>query len=221
MAGENSIIPISDEQAKALQEAFKLSGQSLETVRNFGRFLSKILGTVPEDLIGLAFGDALRFKRAENIERLGVQTEKRLRDGGVNSPKQVPLSLAIPLLSAAADENRDELVDLWARLLAAAMDPSRSDAIRLKFIEVVRAMDPIDALVLPFIRDLPNAQPTMRAVFASRLGRSEDQIEISFAHLCDLGCTAGNLGAEPTIRHLNLSKVTLTAFGRELLRALG
>jgi Abortive infection alpha len=216
----DNLVPISDEQAKALQEAFKLGGQGLETARAVGGFLSKVLGTAPEDLIGLLFGDALHAKRIENLARLAVKTQKVLQDLGVQSTEQVPLSVAVPLLGAAADESRDELVDLWARLLATAMDPSRSANLRLRFIEVVKAMDPIDALVLPLIRDISNGQPTQRAVFASRLERSEDEIEISFTHLCQLGCTIGNLGAEPSIRYLNLAKVNLTAFGRELLRAL-
>jgi hypothetical protein len=35
------------------------------------------------------------------------------------------ISLMLPLVIAAADEDRDELKEIWARLLAAAADPSR------------------------------------------------------------------------------------------------
>ncbi len=216
----DGIILVSDEQAKALQEGFKFAGQGLETARQLGSCLSKIFGTIPEDLIGIAFGDALHIKRGENINIMAAKSAKRLKDMGIETTQEVPLSIGLPLLAAAADENRDELVDLWARLLATAMDPSRSDCLRLKFIEVVRIMDPLDALVLQKLQNMPDGSPTLRNVYSSQLSRSEDEIEISFGHLCELGCAIGNLGKEPSIRNLNLDKVHLTAFGRSLLRAL-
>lgn len=210
---DSSLPALTDEQAKALQEGFK-------TARDLGGWLSKVFGTTPEDLVGLGFGDALRIKRRENIAILEAKSEQRLKDRGIHTTQEVPLSIGIPLLSAASDENRDELVDLWARLLATAMDPARADYLRLKFIDVVRLMDPIDALVLQKLQTMPTGSPTLRAVYASQLSRSEDEIEISFAHLSELGCAAGNLNIEPSVRNLNLDKVHLTAFGRSLLRAL-
>ena len=42
---------------------------------------------------------------------------------------EVPLSVALPLVAGAGEENREELVDLWARLLAAAMDRARQTAL--------------------------------------------------------------------------------------------
>ncbi len=50
----------------------------------------------------------------------------------------ISASLAIPLLSAAGDESRPELQDLWARLLANAMDPARANNLRIEFIEAVK-----------------------------------------------------------------------------------
>jgi hypothetical protein len=61
------------------------------------------------------------------------------------------LEICSPILEAAADEENDELQDLWSRLLAAAMDPNRRDAMRQSFIATVKRMDPIDALVLKAI----------------------------------------------------------------------
>ncbi len=50
MSDPGSIIPISDEQAKAIQEAIK-------ALQGVGGFLKQILGTVPEDLVGYFGGD--------------------------------------------------------------------------------------------------------------------------------------------------------------------
>jgi hypothetical protein len=46
MVSDNSLIPISDEQAKLGQEALKV-------LRGLGSFLEKVLGSVPEDLSGV------------------------------------------------------------------------------------------------------------------------------------------------------------------------
>ena len=39
--------------------------------------------------------------------------------GGATATEQPSISIALPLLIAAADESRDELQEIWARLLAA------------------------------------------------------------------------------------------------------
>jgi hypothetical protein len=57
------LIPISDEQAKAIQEALK-------TLRGLGGFLRETFGTIPEDLVGLLGGDRLKVLRAENLARI-------------------------------------------------------------------------------------------------------------------------------------------------------
>ena len=118
MADGNSLIPISDEQAKLGQEALKL-------LQGLGSFFGKALGSVPEDLAGYLGGDWLRARRVENIAKLLSSTKEKLEARGVKDTKPACLTLALPILRGAADESREELRDLWARLLAAAMDPSR------------------------------------------------------------------------------------------------
>jgi hypothetical protein len=49
----------------------------------------------------------------------------------------------LPLVISAADEDRDELQEIWARLLAAAADPARAKSFRIQFIEVAKQMDPL------------------------------------------------------------------------------
>jgi len=50
------------------------------------------------------------------------------------TPERPSISVLMPLLIAAADEERDELQEIWARLLAAAADPSRAGSFRNQFI---------------------------------------------------------------------------------------
>jgi len=115
----NEIIPVSDEQAKAIQEALK-------ALQGLGGFMKETFGTVPQDIVGLLGGDYLKVRRAENLYRMIEKAKKKLEDAHVNQP-DAPPSLAIPIMIAAADESRDELLDLWAALLAAALIPKRMD----------------------------------------------------------------------------------------------
>ena len=45
------------ETAKAVQEVAKTASKALEATSAAGKFLAKMLGTVPEDVVGLAGGD--------------------------------------------------------------------------------------------------------------------------------------------------------------------
>jgi hypothetical protein len=161
---DDSLIPISDEQAKLGQDLVK-------AVRDASGYFTDILGDLPKDLIGLLVGDRVKAKRIEKIEKLWQKTRERMRDGGIADPEPPSLKYAIPILQAVADEENEDLQDLWSRLLAAAMDPNRRDAMRQSFIRVVKQMDPIDALVLKAIRDQGgvNWEPAARDVIASIL----------------------------------------------------
>jgi hypothetical protein len=207
---ENSLIPVSDEQAKAIQEALK-------TLQGFGGFLEKTFGTMPEDIVALLGGDYLKVRRAENLHRMIGKAKQRLEDRHVEHP-DAPPSLAIPIMIAAADESRDELQDIWASLLAAAADPGRSRSFRLKFIEVVKNMDPLDARVLAqgstqpgvsFDRNKPD-------IIASPLKCRTDEVLISVENLEHLGL-ARRLGAD---NGLNGNYANITPLARELLRAI-
>lgn len=124
--------------------------------------------------------------------------------------ERVSLVIALPLFEAAADENREELQDLWARLLAAAMDPARSGQVRREFIEAVKQPEPIDALVLMELsKNEPRQNP--RDTFAAQFKRTSDELEISIRHLAKL-----DLVSESGAR----SQAALTVTGRTLTGAL-
>ena len=176
--GDNSLIPISDEQAKLGQELVK-------AVRDASGYVTDILGDIPKDLLGLLVGDRVKAKRIERIEMLWRQTRERLGDRGVADPEPPSLKYAIPILEAAADEENEELEDICSRLLAAAMDPSGRDAMRQSFIQAVKQMDPMDALVVKAVREAGGTswEPNRRAWVASKLNCCTDEVIVSFAHL--------------------------------------
>lgn len=202
MSDPGSMIPISDEQAKAIQEALK-------TARGAGSYFAEVLGTVPHDIVGLLGGDWLRVKRAENAARIVQKASERLRARNA-TPEPASLSIGLPILKAAADESREELQDLWARLLAAAADPGRSRAFRLAFIEIVKKMDPLDAIFLLAAAESESKSLTggQLTAIANRTGATPDQVDISAASLKTLGV----LSPPHTF--------VLSALGREFVRAI-
>jgi hypothetical protein len=197
--GDNNLLPISDEQAKLGQELVK-------AVRDGAGYFTSILGDIPQDLIGYLVGDRLKAKRIERIALLWQKTRARLRDRAVE-PEPPSLKYAIPILEAAADDENEELQDLWSRLLAAAMDPNRRDAMRQSFIAVVKQMDPMDVLVLKEIHEIGRApwEPNRRGGVTMKLECSTDEVIVSFAHLNRLDCISEDVGGsgakvEPSMR---------------------
>jgi hypothetical protein len=197
----NEIIPISDEQAKAIQEALK-------TLQGLGGFLKDTFGTLPQDVIGLLGGDYLKVKRAENLYRTFEKARKRLEDNHVQEP-DAPPSLAIPIMLAAADEGRDELQDIWAALLAAAADPARNKAFRLKFIEIAKQLDPLDVVVLAKLSIGGGVLNTPIRQALIDQGLRGDEIQISVNNLIELGLLGAPGGTS-----------MIFPFGNEFLRAV-
>ena len=112
---------------------------------------------------------------------------------------------------AAADENRDELQDIWAALLAAAADRTRNKSFRLKFIQIARLLDPVDAELMRQL-DFRGGRLTGegRNELAELLKRNRDEIDVSIRNVRDLGLADESSNGV----------VTLSALGREFLRAI-
>jgi hypothetical protein len=185
---DGMLIPITDEQAKLGQEILK-------TLRGVGSFLEKALGSTPEDVVGYFGGDRLRVRRAENIASVMYEAQKRLLTMGIQETEPATLNIALPILQGAADEDREQLVDLWARLLATAMNPATRNDVRHSFIEAVKVMDPTDALVLVELyksnlsavrRDPSTPDATIHSL-AGAIDRRPDDVEASLVHLLSIG----------------------------------
>jgi abortive infection alpha-like protein len=170
-------------------------------------------GTVPQDVVGLLGGDWLKVRRAENLARILDKTQERLRARRVEAPEPASLSIGLPILSAAADESRDELQDIWARLLAAAADPARAKSFRLAFIEATKRLDPLDAVVLQGISAAGTVTPGMRNSLAGEVHASRDEIDVSIANLTKLELVYSGRSGSADPAHI-------TPFGREFLRAV-
>lgn len=202
MADDISVIPITDEQSKLGQEI-------VGALRGVGSFFKEALGSVPQDIIGYLGGDWLRIRRAENIADMMNKAKKKLESWGIEDSEPASLTVAIPILHGAADESREEIQDLWARLLAAAMAPSRARYLRQGFTEVIKKMDPLDALIL---LEQGSEKTTEMAQTLKQLNVSSDQYIISLENLQELKICLPSPADK--------AKYRLSPFGREFLRVI-
>jgi Abortive infection alpha len=205
--GDDTLIPISDEQAKLGQALTGAAG-------GLGAYVADIFGDLPKDLVGLLAADRVAVWRREHLAVIWHKAKERLRERGIEAPAVAPLKLLGPILSAAADENREELQDLWARLLAAALSPDRQARFRLAFISTLKQMDPFDAVVFSALVEAGGAKlsPSALEFIRARHSATYEDVDVSFRNLVRLDCVSRS-GMSPDDPYL-------TSFGRMLAVSL-
>jgi hypothetical protein len=208
------MVPVTDEQAKAIQKLSEFGTTLVEGAGQLARFAGKVLGTIPEDIAGIIFGEPLRYVRAVIAAKLEKRVDE-LHHARHAAVQGVSPSLAIPLMRAACDEGRPELQDLWARLIAAAMDPMRSGRVRQSFIETLRRFDPLDARILEKLSGISgHSSPSVADFLASQLNTSPEEVMLSAMNLVDLKC----LGWSPP-QAITPPNFHISPYGRALIRA--
>jgi len=204
MGDSTNLLPISDEQAKLGQEI-------VGAARDAGGYLADLLGDLPKDLVSLLIGDRVKVWRVARLAKLWENARNRLQEDGIAEPVPPNLKLALPILIAAADENRDELQDLWARLLAATMNPNKERHFRQEFSHALEKCDPIDAKVMVYFSQNGGAVANNeKSEMAKALEISLDELLVSQRNLSNIGFVADYNGLT----------TGLMPFGREFLRTV-
>jgi hypothetical protein len=166
---------------------------------------------IAENALGRMGGDWLSESRARNRAKLKQKTAKILSDAGVKGDVDPSPSVVAPLLSAAQDEGREDLLNVWAKLLAAALNPASSTQYRREFVEIVKQLEPVDVLVLPLLASSGSYKPSRIEFIASQLKRRNPEIELSIRNLLRLDVAMDNtMGSRD-------NWPIVTALGRELL----
>lgn len=222
MAQNELLRPIDEDTAKAIEESARALGKGFDLVGGLGAYLARALGGVPENLIGLLLGDWLIHKRVRRWSELRDETARILNQRNVKKPyDDISPSIALPLIEAALDEDRDGLKELWAKLLAAAMDPKRKHFVRADLISTLKQMEPLDAIVLNAVYDAQGTQlaPNGRDNLAQRFSVTSDEITVSFQNLERLGCFIRR-GDQPPESQMVRENPSLGPRGRLLMQTV-
>lgn len=134
--------------AKATAEVAKTVGKAIDASRELGAFLGRLFGQPLEDAVGLLGADWLRIKRSERILLLGRESERRLRERGVEKPDPLPPKVAVPLLDGVSLEEDPDLFQMWVNLLVNASDPASGVSPNNTHVDILRQLSPAEAGLL-------------------------------------------------------------------------
>ena len=206
------------ESAKAVQEVAKTTGKALDAVQMGGAYLGRMLGTVPEDVVGLLGGDLLRQYRIRNWNRISQKTFDKLNQRGDEQIEPLNPKLIVPLLEAASNEGDETLQDMWAELLANAMDPDCDVSLQRVFIDTLKQFEPIDARILSAYLEVGSNNGASPNNLVPDIGLRVTEVIISAERLASLGCL-DNMNREisniPSAKRVYM----VSALGLELSRA--
>jgi hypothetical protein len=209
--GNELIRPIDPASARAIEETAKATSNAIAAAVKGGNYVGDVIGDLPRDLVGLV-GDWVKHKRLRRWAELMEDTQQILRERGVENREEISPSVAVPLIEAAVNEDRDGLKQLWARLLAAAMDPRLSTLVRPSLIELLKNLDPLDARVLELQGQGMAGHGDLADRITAVLKVERDDAFYSLEHLYELKC----LERSP----IDIPVPNLTAKARLLMRAV-
>ena len=179
------------DEARAVAEVAKTTGEIVKAAGGVGSYLARVVGSIPDNLLGLVVGDWLDHARRRHLATLEMNTARILEGIATERLSEPSPSVLIPLLQAAVDEGRADLQAIWAALLANAMvDGGRK--VRRDYFELLRHLEPVDALVFDLLaRRPPGASPMDSITFIqselNRLKISDLEYNIALAKLDQLG----------------------------------
>ena len=226
---ENQYITLSIEATKAAQEIAKTTGQALEMVQEFGKFVSRFIDGPLEQGFGI-IEDKLKYLRWERQVRLMHRATVFLKERESQVTfRPVPLKVAIPIFEAASLEEDDDLQDLWARLLVNAADAKSGIQVKRGLVSILQDLSQMEARLLLAIHSAPPmkggvptkalpdeyVQPAEEETEANQ-GLPPEPVQIGLWNLMRLGCvdSAGTWDSLTGIK-----RVQITALGKALVNA--
>lgn len=184
---------MTDEQAKAVQEVAKTTGQGLDIVKQVGSFIGRIGGNAFMTMGGI-FNDTVQFWRYQNLVRIADKCEaiqQKRESQGITTP--IPPRVLIPLLEYASKEDDETLQDLWAALIVNGMDASKGLELDKRFVEILSTLESLDAHIILMLGRAGEAYgarlPKLSSgQIAQSLGVKEEDVLISLDNLQRTGC---------------------------------
>lgn len=184
---------LSDEEAKAMQEAARLGQKGLELADNAGGYLA---GTFQGAIkyLAMAAEDSAAGMFIRNRARVLHKTKAYLAELGVDKDfRPIAERNAVPLLEAISLESDESLQDVWAAYISNAMDPTKpAVTVNRQLIELIKRLEPADLPVLQRLSYEDLSQPRRKAIrlTAQDFSVSDDLLFASLTRLAALGLFA-------------------------------
>lgn len=176
-----------------------------------GKMLEPVTDAV-QTVFGIVGVDYLKEIRKRNADKFARITEKIIADRNIENATPPPPSILLPLVSAAENEGRDELLEMWARLMAAASDPVKLGVFRRDYIEIAKQLEPVDVLLLQRLSAMSGGvyDPTRLQYIEMQISMHRDQILVAFEKLKALQLIDGTF--------LHRTSPELTPLGRQFMK---
>lgn len=136
------------------------------------------------DQVGLMLGDKAWEYRANNLIKITMRLQRKLREAGLPA-STVPPRLLLPIIENCSVEDNETLQEMWAGLLATASQ--ETDSMSPSFIETLKQLTPDEARQLEYLAaetaksSMTEALPSRAAVPDSLYqNRDDSQIQIPF-----------------------------------------
>jgi predicted transcriptional regulator len=190
-----------------------MDDDSKELMKIAAQTVLRPITNVVGDTIGVLGGDRLHaFRKANRAKWDEHYGEERAK---IQKETETPdLRMAAEILGQVQDENRDELLKIWAKLMAAIVDEKRAPLCRREFVEIAKQLEPLDSRVLPMLASGAHLAPSRVENISSRLRVDQDQVRLAFRNLLRLQLVdqhpQGNDQGHPFV----------TPLGRQFLAAL-
>ncbi len=211
------------ETAKAVQEVAKTGRALIEPGTDLAHYVARVLGTVPEDVVGFLLGDPLHELRQHTLTGILRAAFEKLRKRGVETAKPIRPRLGKEAFEAASLETDETLQDMWAELLANSMDPNRNVSPRRVFIDTLSKFEPPDAVILLHMGKLMTSEKAKRKEYsfdreglAKLLKVRTTEIDLSLENLVVLKCVSTH---SMKIEGIAIGGMKLTSLGFELYHA--
>ena len=181
--------------AKAVEESAKTGRALIEPGTDLAKYVARVLGTVPEDVVGFLIADPLHELRQHTLTGILRAAFEKLHARGVENAKPIRPEPGKAAFEAASMETDKTLQDMWAELLANAMDPGRDFSLHRVFIETLKHFEPFDAIVfrqagkmLNEKGELPKDTFLTVEALVEHFNLRRTQLLLSASHLHKLDC---------------------------------
>ena len=206
------------ETAKAVQEVAKTGRALIEPGTDLANYVARVLGTVPEDVVGFLIADPLHELRQHTLTGILRAAFEKLHARGVETAKPIRPGPGKEAFEAASLETDETLQDMWVELLANAMDPDRDVSLQRIFIDTLKQFEPIDAHILSAYLEVGGDNAKSPNNLASESGLRMTEVIVSAERLVSLGCLH-NMSRDSFSVASAKTNYMISALGLELSRA--